>query len=314
MGNNTRLAAIGECMLEVMEKAPGEARFGFGGDTLNTAAYLARIGVPVDYITALGDDPYSARMIAAWQKEGIGTAYVQRISGELPGLYTIRVNAEGERQFHYWRSLAPAKRMFSFPDSATVLDALAGYPWIYLSGITLMVLNPPDRERLIARLQQCQLAGCRIVFDSNYRARGWSSAAEAAAVMQQVVSLSHIYLPGMDDARALYGVDTVQAVFERFANVPELIVKDGQRGCTIRSEAGLQHIAASAVERVVDSTAAGDSFNAAYIAQRMLGAEAIVAARFACDLAAIVVQNHGAIIDRPPMSAFLGALRHAFTP
>jgi 2-dehydro-3-deoxygluconokinase len=308
-----QFAAIGECMLEVKETSPGEARFGFGGDTLNTAAYLARIGVPVDYLTALGDDPYSDRMLAAWQKEGIDTRKVLRIAGELPGLYSILVNAEGERQFHYWRSLAPVKRMFSFPGSSALLESLSEYSWIYLSGITLMVLNPPDRDRLLTRLKQCQELGSRIVFDSNYRARGWTSAVEAAAAMQQVIAVSHIYLPGMDDARALYGSESVEAVFERFSSVPELIVKDGKRGCYIRSGSQLQHVVASQVERVVDSTAAGDSFNAGYIAQRMLDTEPEQAARFACDLAAIVVQNHGAIIDRPPMAAFLGALRHAYS-
>jgi 2-dehydro-3-deoxygluconokinase len=86
------LAAIGECMLELSEHPDGRITRAFGGDTLNTAVYLARLGVPVDYITALGDDPWSEEMLAAWQAEGVGTASVLRLEGRLPGLYIIQTD------------------------------------------------------------------------------------------------------------------------------------------------------------------------------------------------------------------------------
>ncbi|MGR6743516.1 PfkB family carbohydrate kinase, partial [Aeromonas veronii] len=49
---------------------------GFGGDTLNTAVYLARLDVKVDYFTALGDDALSDEMLVAWTAEGVGTRRV----------------------------------------------------------------------------------------------------------------------------------------------------------------------------------------------------------------------------------------------
>src|SRR3546814_19070521 len=83
----------------------------FGGDTLNTAVYLSRclkqaqdlnpIGdgaaVEVHYVTALGDDPFSAEMLAAWRREGLQTGLVCRLPGRLPGLYIIRPDPAGER-------------------------------------------------------------------------------------------------------------------------------------------------------------------------------------------------------------------------
>ena len=80
---------------------------GYGGDTLNTAVYLARLGVGVDYVTALGDDPLSDEMIAGWQAEGIGTERVIRLPGKLPGLYMIETNSAGERRFYHWRDAPP---------------------------------------------------------------------------------------------------------------------------------------------------------------------------------------------------------------
>ena len=66
----TSVACIGECMIELKQAGGGLYSRGFGGDTLNTAVYLARLGVAVDYITALGDDPLSDEMIAGWAGRG----------------------------------------------------------------------------------------------------------------------------------------------------------------------------------------------------------------------------------------------------
>ena len=90
-----RIACIGECMLELSGAAHGRMTLSFGGDTLNTAVYLARLGRSVDYLTALGDDPYSDWMINEWQAEGVGTNSVLRVPTLLPGFYAIRTDARG---------------------------------------------------------------------------------------------------------------------------------------------------------------------------------------------------------------------------
>src|SRR4051812_37876277 len=97
----SRVASIGECMIELSPRPGGVLGLGFGGDTLNTAVYLARLGVAVDYLTALGDDGYSQRMLALWREEGVGTALVPLLPGRLPGLYLIEIDAAGERRFLY---------------------------------------------------------------------------------------------------------------------------------------------------------------------------------------------------------------------
>src|ERR1700692_1819756 len=131
------VALLGECMIEFSPDKDGKYVAGFGGDTLNTAMYLARSGVAVDYITALGDDPFSDQMIAEWAREGIGTSRVLRVGGQVPGLYVIRRTAAGERSFFYWRDNAPVRKLFELPEAAAVLDNLQQYAWLYLSGITL---------------------------------------------------------------------------------------------------------------------------------------------------------------------------------
>src|SRR6476619_232419 len=95
----SRVVAIGEVMIELARG--GDGRFGMacGGDTFNTAVYLARAGLDVAYATALGDDRYSDDIVAMAKAEGIATDLILRAPGRLPGPYLIETDAQGERSF-----------------------------------------------------------------------------------------------------------------------------------------------------------------------------------------------------------------------
>src|ERR1700730_9930918 len=172
----TKVACIGECMIE-LKQAQGDCQGGlfsrgYGGDTLNTAVYLARLGVDVDYVTALGDDPLSDEMIAGWAVEGVGTQQVVRLSGKLPGIYMIQTDVKGERRFFHWRESAAARSLMDLPETDDILDSLATYDVVYLSAITLSILSEDGRRRLMTALKHARLLGTRFAFDTNFRARG----------------------------------------------------------------------------------------------------------------------------------------------
>src|SRR6201999_4597116 len=122
-GGAMKVAAIGECMIEFSQMPDGAFRRGFGGDTLNTALYLARLGIDTCYVTALGDDGLSEEMLKTWRSEGIDTDLVIRASGRLPGLYMIERDPRGERTFLYWRDRAPAREFFEHANT-TQLERL----------------------------------------------------------------------------------------------------------------------------------------------------------------------------------------------
>ena len=136
-------------------------QLGFGGDTLNTAVYLARLGgsrVNVRYATALGEDALSSRMMARWAAEGIGLDLVRRLPDGLPGLYMIALDEHGERSFSYWRDKAAAKRYFE--TGLTPLEAWATeWDALYVSGISLAFLPDAGRERLFALMRELRLRG-----------------------------------------------------------------------------------------------------------------------------------------------------------
>ena len=170
-----KVACIGECMVELSEQPDGSLARGFGGDTLNTALYLARLGVAVDYVTALGDDVWSDEMAAAWGSRGDRPRpKVRRLPGRMPGLYIIRTDPAGERSFHYWRDRAAARDLFTEPGAAETRAALETYDLVYLSGISLSLYGPrPAARPSFETLSALRARGGRVAFDTNYRPRGW---------------------------------------------------------------------------------------------------------------------------------------------
>lgn len=306
-----RIAAIGECMIELSLRGDdGLYRLGFGGDTLNTAVYMARLGLEVDYCTALGDDAFSDRMIDLWRAEGVGIEQVIRLPGRLPGLYLIETE-RGERRFHYWRQAAPARDLFALPDTARLIEALARYRLIYLSGITLSLYGEAGREVLIDALVHARRRGAKVAFDPNYRPRGWPSAQDARHAMAEVLPLVDIALMGLDDERALYGAESADDVIRRLTalGVDEIVVKMAGDGAFVTSHAAMAQVPATPVPEPLDTTAAGDSFNAAYLAARLAGLDQIEAAEAGNRLAAAVIRHPGAIIPRTAMPGFSFAPR-----
>jgi len=305
---NLRVASIGECMVELRHRTETELDLAFGGDTLNFGVYLARLtrgrGVRVDYVTALGDDAYSDAMLAMWQGEGIGTELVARLPGRLPGLYTIRVDERGERTFTYWRSAAAARDMLKGKRAEQVGEKLAGYDLLYLSGITLSILDRPQRDALMAFAERVRETGGRVAFDSNFRPAGWPDRDEARGVFDAMLERTDIALPTLDDEQKLYGVRDALECTERLheMGVAEVAVKLGPAGCYLSSAAFTGEVAAEPVGQVVDSTAAGDSLNAGYLAGRLLGAEPKPAARLGNAVAARVIAHPGAIIPPEAMA------------
>ncbi|MBB4265793.1 sugar kinase [Roseospira visakhapatnamensis] len=302
----TRTALLGECMLELSRTAEGTLSLGHGGDTLNTAVYMARLGAPVDYVTALGDDPHSDAMVAAWTAERVDCAHVARVPGRVPGLYMIETDAAGERRFLYWRDAAPARELFTLPSAPAMMEALEGYGTVYLSGISLAIWGTDGRAVLMPFLDRLRARGGQVAFDTNWRPRLWPDLETARAAYDAILDRADVLLPGVEDVCALYGDADEAAVMERMARAGarEIVLKRQEPGCLVLTGGTWVPVSAVSGVRVVDTTAAGDSFAAGYLAARA-SLDPAAAAAVAARLAATVIQHRGAIIDRAAMPADL---------
>jgi 2-dehydro-3-deoxygluconokinase len=293
-----RVVCVGECMVELTELDERTLSLGFGGDTYNTAVYLKRVAaelgveLEVGYLTGLGTDDYSAAMREAWTAEGIVDRALV-VGDRVPGLYAIRPSADGERRFTYWRDRSAASVLLAEPDWVDDIDGDV----VHLSGVTLQLTSPASRPFLLRRLNELRHQGSWISFDVNYRAAGWPSAAAAAAVMDEFCAVSTVVFSSGDDERLLRGVCDPQGALGRIAGLGagEVVVRDGADGAYVLAGGEIEHAPAVAVERVVDTTSAGDAFTGGYLAARLSGHAPGQAAEIANRVAAVVIQHTGAI-------------------
>ncbi|CAA0103334.1 2-dehydro-3-deoxygluconokinase [Starkeya nomas] len=296
-----KVVSIGEVMVELARGADGRFGLSLGGDTFNTAVYLARAGVDTAYATALGDDRYSEAILASAQGEGIETALMMRVPGRTAGLYLIDTDAKGERTFTYWRDNAPARELFELPGWESVAEQMIEASLIYLSGITLSLYSNTGLGRLFATLEFARERGARIVFDGNFRPSNWKGdVARARAVYAQALKRASIALPTFDDEVMLWGDGSPAATAERLATfgVQEIVVKNGSEGALVVTGDASQFVPIPQPVEPVDTTAAGDSFNAAYLAARLGGEAPAGAAEAGHALAGRVIRHRGAILPR----------------
>jgi 2-dehydro-3-deoxygluconokinase len=310
-----KAVCVGECMVELARGSDDRFGFAVGGDTFNTAIYLSRAGLAVAYITALGDDPYSQAIVDQAVVENVDTGSTARLPGRLPGLYLIETDARGERSFYYWRDTSPAREVFSDDISPALQQAFNNAAFIYFSGITLWLYERDGMGPFLQAIAEARLHGARIAFDSNYRPRLWGADREPARnAFAYATALADIALPSLDDERALWGDLTAEDVLDRYvkAGVAEIVIKDGAAGAYILETGAMRHIPCPEPVVPVDTTAAGDSFNAAYLAARVGGASRAEAVLLGHRLSAIVVSHRGAIVPEGATTALVDDLRRRF--
>ncbi len=300
MGQLGRIACLGEVMIEVARAGGDTARIGVAGDTFNTAVYLSRALGPsrVAYVTALGTDRQSDRIIDALRAEGLDTTHVARLPGQMPGLYLIDTDAQGERSFSYWRSTSAARQMFA-QGSGISPAFLDGFDTLYLSGISIAILDAASRDGLAEALARFRDRGGRVAFDTNYRPVLWQDLATARKQMSRFIGLTDIAFPSRDDEEALFDDRRSNDILDRYARmgVRQGALKCGGEGAIALDGSRLRRMASEGV-KVVDTTAAGDSFNAGFLAKLDAGGDASACLEAAASLAEQVIGVRGAILLR----------------
>jgi 2-dehydro-3-deoxygluconokinase len=304
------MIVIGECMLELTRDGEGW-RLGYAGDTFNTALYLSRLGMPTAYMTALGADTFSQDLRAEWEADGLDTSLVLTDPSRLPGLYAVRNDADGERHFYYWRDRSAARQLFTLPGIEAAVARASSARQLFLSGITLSLFGHAERERLTGIAANVRAGHGQVIFDPNYRATGWSMAEEARAAIRAMAPFVSVALPTFSDEATLFGDSSPAHTAARWHEwgAEQVIVKLGPEGCLVSASGGTELVPAVKVMRVIDTTGAGDAFNAGFLVARDAGQDPVQAAHAANHLAAIVIQHRGAILSRDRTSELRAALK-----
>jgi 2-dehydro-3-deoxygluconokinase len=296
-----RAVCIGEALVELTRGADGRFALASSGDTFNTAIYLARAGLAVAFASALGDDPFSDAILALAQAEGIGTDLILRAGGRLPGLALVDADNKCDRRVHYWREAAPARDLFELPQWSAMAESLVKARLIYFTGITLSLYSNVGLGRFFATIELARGNGAKIAFDGNFRPHGWGGdLSRTRTVFAEALKRVDIALPAYDDEAVLWGDPSPEATIERLQafGVAEIVVKNGPNSALVAASGERDAVPVPEVVVPVDPTAAGDGFNAGYLAARLNGQGAIEAANAAHKLAGQVIKHRGSIAPR----------------
>jgi 2-dehydro-3-deoxygluconokinase len=295
------IACFGEAMIELSLDGDdaSTAKIGFAGDTLNTAIYLKRAAPQVDvaYVTRIGCDRFSEKMLRFVKGEKIDTSCIGMDDERMPGLYAISTSTDGERSFSYWRDRSAARELFDVGSPS--FEDLSRFGMIYFSAISLAVLTDAARSALRDWIPGYRGSGGLVAFDSNYRPALWKDAETARREIDAFWRLTDCGLPSVDDEQEAFGDSDAEAVLSRIraCGVRFGALKRGPLG-PVAIEEDVEPQTFSPAEKVVDTTAAGDSFNGAYLAAFLTGGIGAQCLRAGHDLASRVVGARGAILPR----------------
>jgi 2-dehydro-3-deoxygluconokinase len=298
IGGRFRIVCAGEAMIEISPRGGGGWEVGYGGDTINQALHLVRFGHDVAYLTVLGGDPFAGQMRSAWGREGMDTSLVLSDPERTTGLYAISIDAQGERQFSYWRSDSAARRLFANPAITRAIREAERADVLVYSLISLAILPEDGREALLALARAVRARGGKVAFDGNYRPRLWHSADEARLWRDWAAREADFGFPTLEDEEQIAGRAVRPeeiATAWRKAGCGEVVVKLGAQGCLLPDGTTAPPLANL---RPVDTSGAGDAFGSAYLSCRLRGGSAGEAAKAGHQLAAWVMMRSGAIPPR----------------
>ena len=293
-----KILSIGECMAEFSpDEQLGKFNLGFAGDTFNTAWYIANNHADVNsaYFSKVGDDELSDQMLKFMSDNQIDTRYITTVAGSTIGLYLISL-VNGERTFSYWRNKSAATFLGQNVDD--VGNAMKKQDMIYFSGITLAILDQNSRENLFSCLKSARRAGKKIAFDPNLRPKLWNDKKEMCDVIMAGANLSDIILPSFEDEATWFSDADPLSTLARYQNVgaETVVVKNAGDPVSFWSQHGTGTYLVESVEKIIDSTAAGDSFNAEILVGLLREIPLADAINNAANLAKKVLMGQGALV------------------
>lgn len=288
------VVVIGDVVVDITIKPSGPVRvasdthssirLGLGGAGANTAVHLARLGMPVRFIGCVGDDVLARVVRAALAEPGLEAA-LATVPDAPTGAIAVFVDESGQR------TMFPQRGANERVDSRLVAERWPAAPSaLFVSGYALMTESTRAAAQLA--MERARAAGVPIAIDP-------ASYANIIDVgVQQFLEWCRpatILLPNRDEAAVLAGgAGTPEAALERLSRLfPVVVAKLDREGAKARRGDEAVHVPPQTVP-VVDTTGAGDAFNAGFLAAYLRGASLAdaVAAGNAC--AARVVQHMGA--------------------
>ncbi len=261
-------------------------KLSFGGDALNEAIALSRLGKSVQWINKVGDDDAGRKILNYAAENGVDISCMKVQPGLETAVTVVLVDAKGERRF--LTNPHSSLRKLAEEDIAPHVDKMAeivSFASLFISPL----LDVPAMERLFRRIKS---SGRILAMDMKYPAKG-----ETLEDLSGIMSCADYFFPNEMELAALTGEGDIYKNIESLLNcgLKCAVVKRGGEGCIIATKSAQIEIPAYRVEKVIDTTGAGDSFAAGFLWALSEGWSLAECGKFACAVASCSVEEIGAV-------------------
>ncbi len=267
-----------------------------GGSAANTAAVAAQLGLSTRLIGAVGEDPLGEWVLRELRASGASVDLLQRRSDALTSTIIVPVTPEGERTMLSHRG---ASRLACLPEFA-----LPPASFVHLSGYALLEESPLRRAAL-ALLQQAAAAGLQCALDP-----GLPACRMAPQAVRHALQEAEILLLNEAEANLLFGSDP-RSGFREALRLRWIVLKQGERGCCLLGRAGEKQSVPAFRVPALDTTGAGDAFNAGFLFGLARGASLATAALLGNAAGALACTAWGVIGSFPGRAAMERLLHEA---
>ena len=292
-----RICSIGECMVELSNSKNKQYSFGYAGDTANSAIYFSRLGASSSYITSVGNDILSKKMVKFLGEEKVKTNDIYVNKKKSLGLYLIQNKSNGEKNFFYWRSNSSAKFLFDNINIKSLSKNIIKCDAIYFSGITLSIYNAKNLLKFYKLLTLVKKNGVKVYFDFNVRIRNWMNLSTALKSIKKFSKLADIILMTEEDLKSL-GLNNYKKTIIKYFKNKTVIFRSSKGEINVFIENDFKNYKLKFKDKVKDTTGCGDAFNAGFLFNYFNKNPIKDCLFIAHNLAKDVAQTKGAIINK----------------
>ena len=292
------VCSIGEAMIEISNIKNSLYNQSFAGDTLNFCNYLDKKKLNAFFLSAIGKSEINQSLLDFIKSKNISTKYIKQINQFEVGLYLIKNKDNGEKQFFYWRDESAAKQYFNNIDFLNLYKELKNFDYIYFSGITLSIIHISKLNNFIKLLKLFKSKKIKIVFDFNIRPSRWNKK-NLNIFLDSVLKFVDICFLSGEDMNYWKNKNDIKSY-------EQIVRKYKLKHSIFRKNAKFTYVFLNKtryvfknklLKRVVDTSGAGDGFNAAYLSNFIVNNDPLLALKAGSSLGSKIVMKKGAIVD-----------------
>ena len=262
-----------------------------GGSAANVAVALARLGVVVTMMGAVGDDGYGRWVRDDLGREGVDVQGVCSVYDAFTPMVMAFIELNGERRVVAWPSEGGAHLQLQVDDINPGLIASAS--WLHTTGMCLRA--SPACDAVLYAMELARDARLTVSFDLNLRLESWSLDDATRRTFERAVELSDVVFGNAEEEiLPIAGVDSVEAGAQYFCGGKRIVVaRQGNKGALVITPKETFRVPAYPTQ-VVDTLGAGDAFNGGFIAARIAEIGVREATKWGNGVAALKIGRIGA--------------------